>query len=352
VGVPPVEIGFLSFGTALPQVRVEPPEILEAAAKFWPRHSNVLKAGIDEAPTRYLVSDLEEVTAPRTLSQRMATYAHHAPKLMKEAVCEALEAAELHPNQIDLVISVSCTGYLAPSLDAMLANDIGMRPDVIRMPLTELGCSGAAAGIGFARRHLLAHPHDRVLVAAVELCSTTWQHDDRSMDNLIAGLIFGDGAAAAVLSAVQERTSELRVEAAGSYLFPNTTSYLGFDLRDGGFHVVLGRRLPRLIEQNLEPAVSSFKQSAGVGPVDFMAVHGGGPRILEAVETALGVDAGTFEHSRRVYRQVGNVSSASILFVLKDLMSGISTAPQEGLGIAFGPGLSVELLHLRRCPAA
>lgn len=350
--MPPAEIGFLSFGTALPQIRVEPPEILEAAARLWPRHSNVLKAGIEDAPTRYLVSDIEEVTAPRTLNQRMATYAHHAPELMKAAVCEALEAANLQPGQIDLVISVSCTGYLAPSLDVILANDIGMRPDVIRMPLTELGCSGAAAGIGFARRHLLAHPDHRVLVAAVELSSTTWQHDDRSIDNLVAGLIFGDGAAAAVLSTVEGPTSEMRVEAAGSYLFPNTTSYLGFDLRDGGFHVVLNRKLPRLIEQSLEPAVSSFKESAGVGPVDFMAVHGGGPRILDAVEAALKVDAGTLDHSRRIYRQVGNVSSASILFVLKDLMSGSSTAPQDGLGIAFGPGLSIELLHLRRCPAA
>src|SRR5439155_16197575 len=175
------------------------------------------------------------------------------------------------PQEIDLVISVSCTGYLVPSLDVRLAAEIGLRPDVIRVPLTELGCSGGAAAIAAAHRHLAAYPEARVLVVAVELASLSFHPGDRSLDNLTASMVFGDGAAAAVLG---ERTgSALRLVTAESRLVPDSEHVLGFDLRDSGFHVVLDRRLPQLIEASLGEVVADFQRRRQVPEPDFYAVH-------------------------------------------------------------------------------
>jgi alkylresorcinol/alkylpyrone synthase len=339
----------LSIGTALPQHRIEIGDVVELAEKLWPRLATVAKATGEGSPTRYFVSSLEEIVSTRTLGQSMATYADHARRLLTEAICKALESAHVRPQEIDFVISVSCTGYLIPSVDALLVGDLGLRPDVIRLPITELGCSAGAAAIAFAHRHLLAHPDHKVLVAAVELPSVIRQREDHSLDNLIATLVFGDGAAAAVLGS--GGGAGLRVEAAASYLVPDTAAYLGMDLRDSGFHVVLSPRLPRVVQAHLEPAVSAFMEAADVRAVDFLALHAGGPRIVDAVQAALGLSHDLLDDTRRTFERVGNLSSASILFVLQALASRLNSTPHEGLAIGLGPGVSVELLHLRWCPA-
>jgi predicted naringenin-chalcone synthase len=245
-----------------------------------------------------------------------------------------------------MVISVSCTGYLVPSLEVRLAAEMGMRADIIRLPLTELGCSGGAAALAAAHRHLAAYPHSRVLVVAVELCSLSFRPDDRSLDNLTAAMVFGDGAAAAVLGGDAGRDG-LHLVRATSRLVPNSASVLGFDLRDSGFHVVLDRRLPRLVEAALPGAVADFRAGRRIEALDFYAVHAGGPRIFDAVQSALRLDDEALAVSRQVFREVGNLSSASILFSL----AALPETPGEGLAIAFGPGVTIELAHLRRGPS-
>jgi alkylresorcinol/alkylpyrone synthase len=279
----------------------------------------------------------------------MSLYRRHATALSHQVADEALAAAGLAPADLDLVISVSCTGYMVPSLDAYLANRMGMRADVLRLPITELGCSGGAAALAFAHRHLAAHPGHRVLVVAVELSSISFRPEDRTRDNLIASMVFGDGAAAALVTG-DGLGAGLRIESAGSRLLPGSTGVLGFDLRDGGFHVVLSRRLPELLAMSLGRAVSDFCDSAGISRLDFVAAHGGGPRILEALESALGLPAEATAASREVFRQVGNVSSVSILFALAELQRSLPAQPAEGIGIGLGPGVSIEMLHLKYCP--
>jgi alkylresorcinol/alkylpyrone synthase len=293
------------------------------------------------------VAPVEWLLRPRSLGERMRAYAEHAPRLAREASCRALAAAGVEPRPVDLVVSVSCTGYMVPSLDVRLAAEIGLRPDVTRLPLTELGCSGGAAAVAAAHRHLAAFPDDRVLVVAVEVPSLTFQGDDRSLDNLTASMVFGDGAAAAVLGreAVSPRPG-MRVLGAASRLLPASEDIIGFDLRDSGFHVVLDRRLSHLIEGSLAEVVADFRARQGLDRPAFHAVHAGGPRVFDAVEAALNLPSDALALSRQVFREIGNVSSASILFCLAALDE--SQARGDGLAIAFGPGVTIELAHLRR----
>ncbi|HYW25656.1 MAG TPA: type III polyketide synthase [Terriglobales bacterium] len=344
-GIQPVNAGtavttFLGFGTALPEHTIDGETSLAALSAFWPR----LRGATPEPLTRHLVAPVEWLLRPRSLGETMRAYAEHAPRLARLAACRALAAAGVEPAEIDLVISVSCTGYLVPSLDVQLATEIGLRPDVTRLPLTELGCSGGAAAVAAAHRHLTAFAGDRVLVVAVELPTLTFQHQDRSFDNLTAAMVFGDGAAAAVIGAEPSAANgRLQVRGAVSRLLPASAGALGFDLRDGGFHVVLDRRVPRLIEQNLPDVVADFAARQRIGRPAFYAVHAGGPRVFDAVAAALGLTPADLAPSRRVFREVGNLSSASILFS----MAGLSGAAGDGLAIAFGPGVTIELTHLR-----
>jgi alkylresorcinol/alkylpyrone synthase len=328
---------FLGFGTALPEHTVDEAETLAALAAIWPR----LRFASPEPVTRHVVAPVEWLLRPRSLGETMRAYAEHGARLARLATCRALAAAGVAPAQLDMVISVSCTGYLVPSLDVRLAAEIGLRPDVIRLPLTELGCSGGAAAVAAAHRHLAAFPDHRVLVVSVELPSLSFQRDDRSLDNLVASLVFGDGAVAAVMGAGE---AGLRVRGAATHLVPASADALGFDLRDGGFHVVLDRRLPRLIEDSLAPVVEEFRRRRGMGRPRFYAVHAGGPRVFDAVEAALGLRTGELATSRRLFREVGNLSSASILFTL----AALGEVRGEGLAIAFGPGVTIELAHLSR----
>jgi alkylresorcinol/alkylpyrone synthase len=331
---------FLGFGTALPEHTIDAEASLAALSAYWPR----LRGATPEPLTRHLVAPVEWLLQPRSLGETMRVYAEHAPRLARLATCRALAAAGVGPAEVDLVVSVSCTGYLVPSLDVQLAAEIGLRPDVTRLPLTELGCSGGAAGVAAAHRHLAAFPRDRVLVVAVELPTLTFQQNDRSFDNLTAAMVFGDGAAAAVLGAEPSGASgRLQVLGAASRLLPASAAALGFDLRDGGFHVVLDRRLPRLIERSLREVVDDFAARQGIDQPTFYAVHAGGPRVFDAVAAALELVPADLAPSRRVFREVGNLSSASIIFSL----AALSGAVGDGLAIAFGPGVTIELTHLR-----
>ncbi len=322
----------VGLGLALPEHRLAVDEGRAIIAKHWPHLTGVAV----EPVTRYLVRPIEEVFEARTIAERMTIYAREAPNLAKAAVTRALDEAGVGPAEVDLVISVSCTGYMVPALDVRLANELGFKPSVLRLPLTELGCSGGAMALATAHRHLEAQPQAVVLVVCVELCSVTFDPGDLSIDNLTASLVFGDGAAAAVL---MTDGPGLEIRKAGSHLIPESEHLLGFQLTDSGFHPVLGRQLPRELETGLAGVVSGFCDQE----VDFYAVHAGGPRIFDAVERALRVPPMGLQASRRCFREVGNLSSASLLFVLAQLTerSGI------GLALAFGPGLAVELLELR-----
>ncbi|MFZ0217649.1 MAG: type III polyketide synthase, partial [Candidatus Dormiibacterota bacterium] len=255
----------------------------------------------------------------------------------------------------------SCTGYLVPSLDVHLIPRLGLRRDVRRLPLTELGCSGGLAGLALGHEWAQGRADARVLIVAVELPSLNLQPDDRSLDNLTASMVFGDGAAAAVLSSAPARPGDVEVTAVASQLLPDSVDALGFDLRDDGFHTVLQPRLAKVVGDRLRPVVDGFWEGP---PPAFYAIHAGGARIFDAVRDALQLEDAMLEPSRSVWGRTGNLSSASILFVLAELAGSGPGCPRngaagtppggeaagDGLAIAFGPGVTVELARLRRAP--
>jgi alkylresorcinol/alkylpyrone synthase len=340
-----------AIGTALPE------HVLDASARnhllktIWPRMAMVETALEDAGGVRYLAEPPGRLLEPQGLTQSMGSYARHAIGLAETASRQALDRAGVKPSAIDFVITVSCTGYLVPSLDVQLIERLGLRSDVVRLPITELGCSGGAFALALGHRLLSSGPGRRALVVAVELPSLTFQPADRSLDNLIASMVFGDGAAAAVMAGSSPGGAPgLRVESAASHLVGGTAGALGYDLRDDGFHVVLDRRLPRIVGRSLGEAGRRFMEEVGMERVEFLAAHGGGPRVLDAIQSALNLEDGVLTHSRRTYAEIGNVSSASILFTLAAILPCLGSQPAQGLGLGLGPGVSIEFLQLSWMP--
>jgi len=341
----------LSVATALPPHRLDAADALGHLRRFFPQLQKLEEADATLG-TRYTCEPVDRLLEPRGLTDLREAYLRHAGHLALASARKAMARAGVGGRDIDLVITVSCTGYLVPSLDVYMAQDLGLRQDVLRLPITELGCSAGAAAVAAAQRHLAGFPGDRVLVVAVEVPSLSFHGSDRSVDNLTACLVFGDGAGAAVMGRPDPGADHLEVVRAASYLIPGTAGVLGFDLRDSGFHVVLDRRLPRILAQELRPAVDTFLDAGEMGAPAFYAVHAAGPRIFGAVEAALALPSGALDVSRQVFAEAGNTSSAAIFFTLEKLLLRPAARREDGLGIGIGPGVTLELIHLARVPSA
>jgi len=335
------------LATAVPDVRVTLDEVSQAVSRLRGRGLRRQEAG--DGGTRYFAQPLASIMAPRSVSARTDVYLEHARILAERVSRDALEHAGIDRDRVGLVIGVSCTGVILPSLDAELIPILGLRPDVARLPITELGCGGGVAGLARAADYLRAYPERAVLLFCVELPSVTFQPDDRSVDNLVASMVFGDGAGAAVLQ-TGESQSQWTLERAGTLLVPEGARHLGYELRDGGLRIVLSRELPAVVEAHLGEAVDGFLATEGLrrSDVDIIAAHPGGPRIFDAIERALGLDSDALLTSRAVFANYGNASSAGIFFVLAALESARTMT--RALVMAFGPGLSIELALLRFDP--
>jgi alkylresorcinol/alkylpyrone synthase len=298
---------------------------------------------------RHSALPVELIGMRRSLSETMDLYRRHALVLAAEAARRCLDDAELVGRDIDLVITSSCTGVLLPSLAALLVEPLGLRSDVRRLPITEVGCAGGASALARAQEFSMAFPRAKVLVVAVELPTLTFQHDDASPTNVVASAIFGDGAAAALVQGEASRGVEVVATQTG--IFPDSLGDMGFDLRDGGLHVVLSRNVPRIIVEHTPNAIAALLASSEVDrdDIDFYVLHPGGRKVLESLERALGLGHDQAALSWDVLRDYGNQSSASVLFVLRETLQQ-GTPHGYGLLAAFGPGITVELALLRGHP--
>src|SRR5690242_17121665 len=272
----------------------------------------------------------------------------HAVKLGRQAAEECLRRAGIGPEEVDLIITVSCTGFMIPSLDAHLINLMGFRSNVRRMPFTELGCAAGAMAIGRAADYLKAHPGGNVLIISVELPSLTFQRKDISQANLISSIIFGDGAAAVLVTGKAHKGPKILVSE--TYTFPDSLGAMGFDLRDSGFHILLSKDVPEMIGAKIRSLVDCFFMRHGVTQEDIKGwiMHPGGARLLSNLEENLGLSKADTQPSWDILANVGNLSSATILFILQEWLEKRPLQTNElALAAAFGPGFSAEFLLLQ-----
>jgi alkylresorcinol/alkylpyrone synthase len=297
---------------------------------------------------RHAIFPIDYTIEPRPISKTNDEYIEHAVKLGREAAEKCLQRAGLRADEVDLIITVSCTGFMIPSLDAHLINLMGFRANVRRMPFTELGCAAGAMAMGRAADFLEAYPGGNVLIIAVELPSLTFQRKDISQANLISSILFGDGAAAVLITGRDCEGPKILVSE--TYTFPDSLGAMGFDLRDSGFHILLAKDVPEMIGAKIKALVDGFLERHGKTQQDIKGwiLHPGGSRLLGNVETALGLTKNDTQPSWDVLGNVGNLSSATILFILQEWLEKRPLQPGDyALAAAFGPGFSAEFLLLQ-----
>jgi len=344
----------LATATALPPHLLPRALYRELVAQVFPRRearTAITIADNGRVEQRHLAITPEEAMTPRPLGETSRRYAALATALSEAAAQQALDRAGVAPTDVDLFVTTSCTGLMIPSVDAFLVERMGMRRDCVRLPITELGCAAGAAALGRAREHLLAHPGHVVLVVACELASLTFQPGDPSATNAVATSLFGDGAAACVLGPpTRARRPSPSVVAHRTHLFPRSHHLMGFRLEESGLHIILDREVPTALAGKVRPLVDEVLAREGltVNELRFAVVHPGGRRILEDVGRDLEI-APLLAPSWSTLARVGNLSSATVIFVLDELMHSAAPPPPgaPGLLLAFGPGFSAEVGVLR-----
>ncbi len=342
-----VERWLTSSATSVPAAAAVPGVLAAGVSPELPLEK--IKHAFEHAGVRARAAALpiDELLSPRTLGEKNRLYLEHAERLGIAAIEKVLAKTGVEASAIDLIISTSCTGFAIPSLDARLVNRFGFRPDVRRLPITELGCAAGVAALRFGQDFLRAYPGSKVLVVAMELPTLTFQPTDFTADHLVSCAIFGDGAAALILD--DERAPGIALTGSASRFFPGTEAFMGYDLEATGFHIFLSRRIPRFIGETLMPAVSDLvrTQSVAAPPARWL-VHPGGPKILDAVEKALGLSHGGLTTSRDVLRDHGNISSVTIFLVMEEYLRTLEARDlrsNETLGIlAVGPGFQVDVV--------
>ncbi len=313
-----------------------------------------------EISQRNVCAPAEWYAVDHGFEEKNALYVEHARRLAGEVTRRVLERAGLVPHDVDHIVFVSSTGLATPSIDARVANDLGLRPDVRRTPIWGLGCAGGAAGLARAGDFARADPASCVLLIALELCSLTFQFDDRSKKNLVAASLFGDGAAAALVlgpdapPVAGNGQRPLALVAARSTLWRDTEGVMGWTVDGKGLSVVFSRDIPAIVRNEVKPSLLPFLEEHGLALADVahMVTHPGGVKVLRAWAEALDLPADAFRHAREVLRDHGNMSSPSCLFVLdRFLAAGDIAEGQAALLAALGPGFAAEYVLLRGLPA-
>ncbi|MFJ9519929.1 type III polyketide synthase [Kitasatospora sp. NPDC101801] len=304
--------------------------------------------------TRHLALPLPDYAGLTGFGQANDAFIAAALTLGEQAVGEALAESGMTPGEIDLVVATSVTGIAVPSIEARLVERLGLRPDIARLPIFGLGCAAGVAGTARLHDFLLGRPAGAALLLSTELCSLTLQRGDASPANLVASALFGDGAGALLAVGAEHPAHRTgrgpTVVASRSRLYPGTERLLGWDIGDSGFRIVLGAELPELVRLHVGAEVETFLAEHDLKPGDLAAwiCHPGGPKVLDAIADRLGLPDAALELSRRSLAAVGNLSSASVLHILRDTLAPPPPPPgSHGLMLALGPGFCSELTLLR-----
>ncbi len=344
----------LSLATAVPPIVLRQADIVtRATSLFDGRRSDIDRllpvfenAGIE---TRHSCVPLDWYERSHSWSERNRLYIDNALVLLEQAAADCLKGAACTAGEIDAIVTVSTTGIATPSLDAHLVGRLGLRPDVIRLPIFGLGCAGGVLGLARAAALARAMPGARILFLVVELCALTFRKTDQSKSNIIAAALFGDGAAAALIGPAGGSTGggALAIGESGEHTWPDSLDVMGWHVEDDGLGVLFSRDIPALVRDQFRTAADWFLARHGLSRVDIdtFVCHPGGAKVIAALEEALQIPAGTMQEARDVLRQYGNMSAATVLFVLERCLRA-STRPQRALLSALGPGFTAAFMTL------
>ncbi len=296
---------------------------------------------------RHLSLPREDYLKTSDFTQRNQAFGKVSLDLAEQVVTDLLQQTQVGAEQIDFLVYTSVTGLSVPSLDAKLMNRLPFRSDLRRLPLFGLGCLGGAAGTARLADLLQANPQSYGILLSVELCSLTLQPQDLSAANLVASGLFGDGAAALLMGPTRP-TAPVVVDTR-SVFFPESEHVMGWDIGSHGFSIVLSPQVPHYAQNHLGPALMKFLEDHQLAPGDIRAwvAHPGGPKVVDALQEALGLPAASLQTTRESLQKVGNLSSASVLFILAEHLKKAYKPGDYGLMLAMGPAFCSELVLLR-----
>jgi alkylresorcinol/alkylpyrone synthase len=348
-----VSVEVAGVATAVPEYVVTQANATERARIVYPQYARLealyANTGIN---TRYSVEPVPWHLTTHTWEERSETYQRNALELYVQVAQKAVAAAELALHDIDITVTNTITGLSIPSLEARLMNRLAFRADVERLPIFGLGCGGGVGGLARATRMAQARPGANVLFLTVDLCSLCLRVNDPSLAMFVSAALFGDGAAGVVLRSftnardANRPAARARIRGIGEYFWPDTEHIMGWDIKNDGFGVVLSPELPALMRDRLGEALFPFLKREGLSLADFdgFLLHPGGSKVLETAEEALELSRDQMRYSWQVLRDFGNMSSATVLFVLNAALS--DKAHGRYLMAAFGPGFSAYFIVL------
>ena len=297
---------------------------------------------------RYSIMDPIEVFTKSSFEERNDIYVREVIDLGEKVLVKALQKADWRPEDLDYIITVSCTGIMIPSLDAYLINKLKLRQDIVRLPVTEMGCAAGISGIIYAKNFLQANPGKRAAVIAVESPTATFQLDDYSMANIVSAAIFGDGAACVLLSS-HENDEGPEIMAEEMYHFYDNIHMMGFKLTNSGLQMVLDIEVPETIAYHFPAIIHPFlaKNNLTIEDIDHLIFHPGGKKIVQTVESLFSDLSKNIDDTKEVLRLYGNMSSATVLYVLERIMDNKPQKREKGLMLSFGPGFSAQRVLLQ-----
>ena len=349
-----MSVKIISIAKQLPKYVKETKEIIPFVEQWMQDQESrfkrkVLKifegAGVDR---RYSIMDAEEVFLNTSFEEKNNIYIKEVTKLAEQSLFKSLKKARLQPTDIDYIITVSCTGIMIPSMDAYLINSLQMREDIIRLPVTEMGCVAGISGIIYAKNFLKSNPNKRAAIISVEASTATFQIQDYSMANIVSAAIFGDGAASVILSSYKEDKGP-RIKDESMYHFYNSVDIMGFKLVNTGLQMILDKKVPEIISNHFPKIIHPFleRNNLKIEDINHLIFHPGGKKIVHTVEGIFRTYGKNIDDTKEVLRLYGNMSSATVLYVLERFMDGDRQEGENGLMLSFGPGFSAQRILLK-----
>ena len=297
---------------------------------------------------RYAIMPPEDVFTKTSFEEKNNLYKAAAKTYGKQVLENALDKASWKAESLDYIITVSCTGIMIPSLDAYLINELNLKQNIIRLPITEMGCVGGVSAMIYAYQFLKSNPGKRAAIVAFESPTATFQYEDKSMVNIVSSAIFGDGAACVLMSSDPE---DKGVEVLGDqmYHFFNQTHMMGFEIVNSGLKMILDIEVPDKIAEHFPHIIGPFLEKNGmsINDVSHLIFHPGGKKIIQTVEELFGKMGKNIDNTKAVLKDYGNMSSATVLFVLEKFMSEPQDKDSIGMMLSFGPGFTAQNLLLK-----